>query len=93
MTENSEVKSWAAELVHDVKAVLRAINKAVPSALTHEGLYQIFSKDFLSVPYLSECRDEFPSAVQWQTRMFRGSVKVVDVNGLPLSIQDCIPLL
>jgi len=93
MTENTEVESRTAELVNDARVVLRAISKAVPNACTPEGLYRIFAKGFLPVPYLSECRDEFPKAAQWQTRMFRGSVKLVDVNGLPLSIEDRIPLL
>jgi len=93
MTENTEVESRTAELVNDSRVVLRAISKAVPNACTPEGLYRIFAKGFLPVPYLSECRDEFPKAAQWQTRMFRGSVKLVDVNGLPLSIEDRIPLL
>lgn len=91
MTENSEVKSRTAELVNDAKAVLRAISEAVPNACTPEGLYQIFAKGFLPVPYLSECRDEFPNAVRWQTRIFQGSVKAVSVNGLPLSIENRIP--
>jgi len=92
MTENCEVKRRTAELVKDAKAVLGAISEAVPNACTPEGLYQIFAKGFLPVPYLSECRDEFPNAVRWQTRVFEGSVKVVDVNGLPVSIENRIPV-
>jgi hypothetical protein len=101
MTENSEVKSRTAELVNDARVVLRTICEVVPDACTPgeagldpsrlwRGLYKIFVEGFLPVPKLSECRDEFPNAVRWQTRVFQGSVKTVDVNGLPLSTENRI---
>jgi hypothetical protein len=46
----------------------------------------VFAPGFLPVPYLWEGRDEFARAVQWPTRVLRGSVKVVDENGLPLPV-------
>ena len=42
--------------------------------------------------YLWECRDEFPQAVRWHTRLMRGSVKVVDEVGQPLSVRERLAL-
>jgi len=84
MTADPEVETRTAELLSESRAVLRAIERTVPDPYSAEGLYQVFAAGFLPVPYLWECRDEFRRAVQWPTRLIRGSVKAVDERGLPL---------
>jgi hypothetical protein len=68
--------------------VLGAIETAVPQPYSADGLYRTFAAGFLPVPYLWEGRDEFARAVRWPTRLIRGAVKVVDVDGRPLSATD-----
>jgi hypothetical protein len=80
MSKHPEVKQRTEELLTDVRSVLRYIESAIPEPYTADGLYRIFAAGFLPVPYLWECRDEFERAVQWQTRIVKGSVKVVDNN-------------
>jgi len=84
MTAHPEVVRRTEELLAEARAVLRAIDAAVPNACTAEGLYRVFAQGFLPVPYLWECRDEFAGATQWQTRLVRGSVKIVDDQGQPM---------
>lgn len=88
MTSHPEVQARTVELLGEARAVLDAIETAVPEPYSAEGLYRVFAAGFLPVPYLWECRDEFARAVQWPTRLVRGSVKVVDENGLPLPAAD-----
>ena len=93
MTDRAEVVSRTAELRDDAREVLRAIEAHVPSPYTAEGLYRIFAMGFLPVPYLWECREEFEAATRWSTRVIRGSVKVVDENGVAIRAGDRMRLI
>jgi len=90
MTVHPEVEDRMRDLLAEARAVIAAIETVVPEPYSAEGLYEVFAAGFLPVPYLWECRDEFARAVQWRTRLIRGSVKVVDKNGLPLSAAERI---
>ncbi len=85
MSRHPEVLARTEELLEGGRAVLKAIEESVPDPCTAEGLYTIFWAGFLPVPYLWEGREEFAHAVRWQTRVVRGSVKVVDENGVPIA--------
>lgn len=85
MSEHPEVKIRSQELIEGAHTVLKAIEDSLASPYTAEGLYLIFRAGFLPVPYLWEGREEFEHAVKWRTRVVRGSVKVVDEHGVPLS--------
>jgi hypothetical protein len=84
MTRHPEVTFRMAELLAEARTVLRAIEATIREPYTAEGLYQTFAMGFLTAPYVWECRNELAKAVQWQTRLIRGSVKVVDSGGLPV---------
>jgi len=81
MAGHAEARARTDELLEGGRAVLQAIESAIPRPYSAQGLYQVFRAGFLPVPYLWECRDEFRHAVQWQTRVVKGSVKVVDETG------------
>jgi len=84
MTDHPEVAQRTAELLLEARAVIEAIESTGPALCSPEGLYRILAGGFLAVPYLWECRDEFNRAVRWQTRLIRGSVKIVDEEGRPI---------
>jgi hypothetical protein len=88
MSRHPEVTRRADELIAGARAVLGAIESAVPAPYSAHGLYQVFAAGFLPVPYLWECRDEFRKAIQWRTRVVRGSVKVVDEAGRVIPPQE-----
>jgi hypothetical protein len=88
MMRHPEVARRTEELLSGARAVLQAIERAVPAPYTAEGLYEVFRLGFLPVPYLWECREEFEHAVRWKTQIINGSVKVLDENGTPISPQD-----
>jgi hypothetical protein len=93
MARHPEVEARTRELLADVRAVVAAIERAIVDPYSAEGLYRVFAEGFLPVPYLWECRDEFARAVQWPTRLIRGSVKTVDASGNVLAAQDRMQLI
>ncbi|MBF0524747.1 MAG: cobalamin-binding protein [Deltaproteobacteria bacterium] len=88
MSTNEEVKFRTEELLNDARIVLSTIEKTVSHPYSPMGLYDIFAKGFLPVPYLWECREEFHRAVQWNTKMVRGSVKVVDQYNAIIPVKE-----
>lgn len=81
LTNSPEVRSRTENLVAEARTVLAAVESCVTAPYTAQGLYEVFARGFLPVPYLWEGRDEFRAAVDWQTRPVRGGVAVVDENG------------
>jgi hypothetical protein len=85
MADNPDVETRTEELVNESLAVIRAIEKSIPAPYTPAGLYAMFATGFLPVPHLWECREEFPGAVDWRTRLVHGALRLVDEKGAPLS--------
>lgn len=88
MSQHPEVLRRTEELLSGARAVLLAIESAIVCPYSAWGLYRIFEAGFLPVPYLWQCRDEFPDAVKWRTQIIKGSVKVVDETGRVLSPKE-----
>jgi len=85
MARHVEVQERTETLREGARTILAAIEKSIPAPYTAEGLYAVFAAGFLPVPYLWECREEFPNAVRWRTRLFQGGIVVVDETGQPIS--------
>jgi hypothetical protein len=90
MDRDPEVQARTRELLAESRAVIRAIEESVPDPWSAGGLYTVFAAGFLPVPYLWECRDELAAAVAWRTRSIRGSVRLVDERGVPLTVEERI---
>jgi hypothetical protein len=84
MGKNSDVALRTHELLADARAVIATIEAAIPAPYSAEGLYTMFAAGFLPVPFLCQCREKFPCATEWKTKLVRGSVKVVDADGKPM---------
>ena len=87
MGMHPDVNDRTEELMSEARFVVKAIETAIPNPYSPEGFYQMLADGFLPVPYLWECREEFSKAVSYQTRLVRGSVRVVDEQGAPMSAQ------
>jgi hypothetical protein len=90
MSDHVEVRLRTADLLEQAKTVIAAIETNVPDAYSPDGFYRIFAGGFLPVPYLWECRDDFPKAIQWRTKAIGGAIKLVDENGAILSAAERI---
>jgi hypothetical protein len=78
MTCDGDVSERMSCLIQGARDVLATIDECVDSPHTPQGLYDIFRLGFLPVPQLMYCRDEFPEAVRWSTRVRNGRVDVYE---------------
>jgi len=78
MTRNQDVRERMAFLVQSAREVLATIEECVAVPYTARGLYDIFRFGFLPVPALMYCRDEFPEAVKWTTKVRNGRVDIYE---------------
>lgn len=85
MAYNNDAIERSETLYYEVKDILAVIEKHIRRPYTPEGLYKIFYAGFLPVPYLWSCRDEFHHATNWKTAIIKGSIKVIDDFGQPIS--------
>lgn len=85
MKNNIDVKGRTDDLYNEVKSIVSIIESNIPQPYTPEGLYTIFAKGIMPVPFLWEGRDEFREAVIWKTGLVNGGIKVIDKNGKPLN--------
>lgn len=93
MAGDPDVTARMDGLLSDARLLIRAIEATVPDPYSAGGLYRILAGGFLPVPYLWACQDEFRRACQWQTRLIRGGVAVVDEHGVPMRMADRLALV
>ncbi|MBN1835786.1 MAG: hypothetical protein JW820_08040 [Spirochaetales bacterium] len=86
--EATGVRERTPELVAEVRALLEGLRRTIPELLTPQGLERAFALGYLPVPYLWGCREQYPAAVGWKTRLVRGKVCVVDREGRVLGAQE-----
>jgi len=87
MSRHPDVKERMSFLVKGAKEVLRTIEYCIKNPYTVQGLYNTFKMGFLPVPRLLYCREEFPEAVRWQTKIRNGGVDIYD-NDKMMSPKD-----
>ena len=85
MINNIDVKERTEDLYNEVKSIVAIIESNVPKPYSAEGLYTIFAKGIMPVPYLWEGREEFKEAIKWKTGFINGGIKVIDNNEKPLN--------
>lgn len=87
MAGHLEVRQREQVLYDNANKVIQAIENTIPNTYSPEGFYDIFSAGFLPVPYLWNEKEKYKNAINWKTRMVKGSVKLVDDNNSELSIE------
>jgi hypothetical protein len=88
MASNPQVIARTSSLIKDARIAIREIESAIPDPYAPQGLYDILKAGFFAVPYLSECRDEFPNAARLKTKCVNGAIEAVDENGMPISATE-----
>lgn len=88
LIQNQDLAAQTQELVKETYELIKDMEKKVKNLYSAEGLYTIFRMDYLPVPYLWECREEFANAVGWTTKLIKGGVYVVDETRRKMSVQD-----
>ncbi len=90
MATNPEVATRQEFLMSEATMMIGAIESTIPDPYTPCGMYEILSRGFFALPYLSECRDEFGRACSLKTRLIAGSIRVVDEYGQPIGAAERI---
>ena len=78
MSKHPDVEMRMNFLIKGAIEVLTTIEDCIANPYTPQGLYDIFKMGFLPVPQLMYCREEFPEAVRWQTKIRNGCVDIYD---------------
>ena len=76
MAENPDVDTRMLHLINEAKIVIKTIETTIKDTYTPQGFYDIFKLGFLPVPQLLYCKEEFPDAVKWNTKLRHGGVDI-----------------
>ncbi len=74
------------QLLSEAHEILHDIERRIPDPYSAAGLYRIFEEGYLPVPNLWNCRETFPHAVDWNSRLINGGTELVNERGQPLDV-------
>jgi len=83
-----DVAHRTAEIVEQVRALVRTAESYLPQPYSAEGFYRLFRAGAFAVPDLWEGREEFAAAASQRTRVIGGRVAVVGDSGAPLPVEE-----
>lgn len=92
MNKNDEVKNRMDHLLSEAKIVINTIESLINNTYSPQGFFDIFAMGFLPVPQLMYCREDFPEAVKWETRLRHGGVDIY-LDDKIISAQDRMNLI
>ena len=72
--------------------MINTIETDIKDTYTPQGFYDIYKMGFLPVPQLMYCREEFPEAVRWNTKIRNGEVDIY-LDNKKISAMDRMNLL
>lgn len=78
MSKHPDVKKRMNFLIEEAKTVLNTIENCINDPYSPQGFYNIFKMGFLPAPQLMYCREEFPEAIRWQTKIKNGGVDIYE---------------
>jgi len=83
-----EIAERMNDLLANARSMIESIESSIPSPYSVDGLYTIFAAGYLPTPYLWLEKEEFSNAIKWQTKIVKGSVRVVDELGSVVNSKD-----
>ncbi|MCK4699647.1 MAG: hypothetical protein KAT38_04920, partial [Bacteroidales bacterium] len=92
MNEHQGVNRRMLYLISEAEIVINTIEITIKNTYTPQGFYDIFKMGFLPVPQLMYCRDEFPEAMKWNTKLRNGGVDIYFEDKI-ISAKDRMNLL
>lgn len=90
MSKNTEVATRTEELLKSARTIIDGIETYIENPYTPEGFYKVFVAGFMPVPYLWTTDEEFKFAKHFNTRLMKGSIKVVDENEQPVKAESVV---
>lgn len=93
LRDNADLEERTAFLVEQATVLIRAIATTIPDPGSAQGLYDILAAGYFALPYLWECRSEFPAATRWRTQLVDGGMRIVDAGGKPIGAQARVAII
>lgn len=93
MVYDQEVDMRHKSLLEDAKKLIEYAEKSIVDLYTPEGFYSVFEKGLFPVPYLWEGREEFSKAVNWNTGLIDGAVRIINDKKEVIKIDERIGIL
>lgn len=90
--QNPDMINRKKYLLEGARHVLMAIESRIKDPYSAMGLFEVFRMGFLPVPNLRYCREEFPEAVRWKTKLKNGCVDIYE-NGKIISPEERMEIL
>lgn len=90
MSKNVDVATRTEELIKSARTIINGIEQHIDNPYSPEGFYKAFVAGFMPVPYLWTNEEEFKYAKHFDTRLIKGSIKVVDEEGNPLKSENVV---
>lgn len=88
MANDSALDERVQELYAEAKEAILYLEQQISDIYSPEGLYSLFEKGFLPIPYLYNCREKYPLAAACYTALKNGGVRVVDGDGNVIRTKD-----
>jgi len=92
MDKNPYINNRMHHLISEAKIVINAIESTIKDTYSPQGFFDIFKMGFLPVPQLMYCREEFPEAIKWNTKLRNGGVDIYFEDKI-ISAKDRMNLL
>lgn len=88
-----EVSKRVEELYEEVKTYYKHIKNNIKDLFTPKGFYELYTKGYLTAPYLWSDNDEYKKVKMFKTRLVNGSVKVVDETNRLLTTNEKLTII
>lgn len=93
MAKDPVVVERTQHLLAEARALLAGIDASVGATPSARQLHDAFAGGFLPVPWLWNCRDEYPAATSWRTLSRSGAQVLVDSKGLEIPASRRLEIL
>ncbi|MBN2018004.1 MAG: cobalamin-binding protein [Candidatus Cloacimonetes bacterium] len=84
--DNNYIHDAVDDLVSQVRILISNIEESIPNIYSVNGFFEIFKNGYFPVPFLWRCRDEFPNALCWKTKLTEHGTRLINDNGEELRV-------
>ena len=88
MACDCDVADRERDLCDECREAIALLERTYPDLYTPEGLFRLFERGFLPVPYMPDIHRKYPMATAWRTAIRNGGIRVVDDDGNVIRTAD-----
>ena len=88
MACDRDVADRERDLCDECREAIALLERTYSDLYTPEGLFRLFERGFLPVPYMPDIHRKYPMATAWRTAIRNGGIRVVDDDGNVIRTAD-----